>query len=490
MYDGMLNKIKSVLGQKITIIVIGLFFFVILLEVVLRIAGFLTLYQREFGNKVSLDKKDEYRIICLGESTTAAGGKHSWPAQLEEILNEQNIGIRFRVINKGIECTNTTFILSHLEAYLNKYNPDMVITMMGVNDAGIEYYRGIPEADTELFKNFRTYRFLRTIWMHIVNKAKKPGRYGTQKEETSPPSREKYPSTASKDFKDPNDFNYLLDAYYIKKTEYNFDKKGKQGESLEKAEDLLKRAIGADSENNELYVQLADCYILHKRYKEAEEILKKIMTKAPRDAYAFTILGWCYREQGRFAEAENILKKAIEINPQYKRAYWELAIGYRRQGKYKELERLAETIIKSDLKNDFFYGLIATFYKEVEKPREAEEYYKKVDEARLKYYNPATRYNYNKLREIVSQRIKLVCVQYPMRNIEPLKNLFDSREGVIFVDNEKIFKNALKNAKYDDYFCDNFAGDFGHCTDKGNKLLAKNIANTILKEVFKKMGAF
>jgi lysophospholipase L1-like esterase len=29
-------------------------------------------------------------------------------------------------------------------------------------------------------------------------------------------------------------------------------------------------------------------------------------------------------------------------------------------------------------------------------------------------------------------------------------------------------------------------GDFGHCTPKGNRLLAENIAQTILKEVFHK----
>jgi hypothetical protein len=31
---------------------------------------------------------------------------------------------------------------------------------------------------------------------------------------------------------------------------------------------------------------------------------------------------------------------------------------------------------------------------------------------------------------------------------------------------------------------DMFGGDFGHCTEKGNQLLAQNIADTILKEVF------
>jgi hypothetical protein len=52
------------------------------------------------------------------------------------------------------------------------------------------------------------------------------------------------------------------------------------------------------------------------------------------------------------------------------------------------------------------------------------------------------------------------------------------------VDNEKIFRDAVKKDKSSIYFNDMFGGDFGHCTDKGNRLLAENIANAILKEVF------
>jgi hypothetical protein len=54
------------------------------------------------------------------------------------------------------------------------------------------------------------------------------------------------------------------------------------------------------------------------------------------------------------------------------------------------------------------------------------------------------------------------------------------------VDNENIFKDALQQATYSEYFIDMFAGDFGHCTEKGNKVLAENIVNVILKEVFNK----
>jgi hypothetical protein len=73
-----------------------------------------------------------------------------------------------------------------------------------------------------------------------------------------------------------------------------------------------------------------------------------------------------------------------------------------------------------------------------------------------------------------------------MRNVEPLKRIFEQDKGVIFVDNESVFKEALKKASYKEYFKDMFGGDFGHCTDQGNQLLAWNVTNTTLKEIFGK----
>jgi hypothetical protein len=79
-------------------------------------------------------------------------------------------------------------------------------------------------------------------------------------------------------------------------------------------------------------------------------------------------------------------------------------------------------------------------------------------------------------------------VQYPVRNIEPLKRMFKEETGdsIIFVDNEKIFKDVIRKEGYKEYFGDMFGGDFGHCTQKGNMLLAENIASVILKKYFNK----
>ncbi|MFH0984246.1 MAG: hypothetical protein V1882_01790 [Candidatus Omnitrophota bacterium] len=82
--------------------------------------------------------------------------------------------------------------------------------------------------------------------------------------------------------------------------------------------------------------------------------------------------------------------------------------------------------------------------------------------------------------------IKLVCVQYPRRSLESLRKISGKDEDVVFVDNEAVFQTAVKKEGYPTYFRDMFAGDFGHCTAKGNELLPENIADVILGEVVSK----
>ncbi len=481
---------KTSLKQKISLVLLGIFLCVVFLEIGLRTGGFIILSLREFQNRVSINKKAEYRIICLGGSMLVDGG-YSWPSQLEEILNERNIGVRFKVINKGVESANSTFILSYLKENLDKYNPDMVITMMGENDRS----ETIPYIDSwsvkiKLFlRNFRVYKLSKLIRLHILNKVREIKEANNQNLEYEKADNvyknDKSASDSLEEFKDPA-VKALFRKFMVYKNQRNFEE---SDETLKKAEEIIKKAIAIaiEPDRTVLYIQLADCYIVHEKYKEAEKVLKEVIEKDPKDIDALCTLGWCYRSQLKYPESEETFKKAIELDPEYDRPYYELAISYREQGKYKELEDLFEKIIKAGLKGDVFYGFVAISYIEQKKYKEAEKYYKKANEFRLRYYNEATRYNYNKLRDIVNQRgIKLVCIQHPMRKLESLKKIFDVTEGIIFVDNEKIFKDAVKKERYEDYFKDNFAGDFGHCTSRGDRLLAENIANVILEKYFSK----
>jgi hypothetical protein len=164
-------------------------------------------------------------------------------------------------------------------------------------------------------------------------------------------------------------------------------------------------------------------------------------------------LGCLYSITKEDAKKEALLKKGVELNPD----------------------------------NDILLSALSTFYLETGNTREADKYRDALLRLRNKSYNPVTRNNYLRLKEVLDRRgIKLVCVQYPLRDVDDLKKMLEGQGGVVFVDNEKIFSEAVKERGYDQYFYDMFAGDFGHCTKEGNRLLAKNISDTILKDILKK----
>ena len=161
---------KTPFWQKITLVIFGVFLSLILIETGLRLSGFIILSLQEFKNRVSLMQKGEYRILCLGESTTQG----QYPPFLGKTLNQRNIGIKFSVIDKGINGINTRVIISRLESYLDTYHPDMVITMMGINDWGphIPYETVSSSKAINFLKSFRTYKLTRLLWLHIVTKLK------------------------------------------------------------------------------------------------------------------------------------------------------------------------------------------------------------------------------------------------------------------------------------------------------------------------------
>ena len=90
--------------------------------------------------------------------------------------------------------------------------------------------------------------------------------------------------------------------------------------------------------------------------------------------------------------------------------------------------------------------------------------------------------NYKKLANLCKKNnIQLIVMQYPTLSVLPYKIYLKDYKNIIFVSNEENFKKALKNKKYFEIFIDSFGGDFGHCTEYGNKLIAKNLTEVIKK---------
>ncbi|MBU0547132.1 MAG: tetratricopeptide repeat protein, partial [Candidatus Omnitrophica bacterium] len=214
---------------------------------------------------------------------------------------------------------------------------------------------------------------------------------------------------------------------------------------------------------------------------------KKALEFNPRNNMAYLGLGRLYTDQGRFSEAEQSYKKALELNIKNDKAYAGLGRLYTDQGRFSEAEQSYKKALELNTEIDRAYGGLAIVYGEMGNYMLYKEYWSKADQLRKEYYNPDTINDYHRLKQILDKRKKrYICVQYPVRSIEPLKKIFKLQEGVIFVDNEEIFKRAIRREGYREYFKDMFGGDFGHCTPKGNRLLAENIAKVILQEVFSK----
>jgi tetratricopeptide (TPR) repeat protein len=214
---------------------------------------------------------------------------------------------------------------------------------------------------------------------------------------------------------------------------------------------------------------------------------KNTVDPNPKNIQAYRSLLRVYLSQGKISAAEKTLRQGIEHDSRNDCLYVEMAEFYWRQGNLLRAEEALQRLLILSPHSDFAHRTIEDFYRKTNRIELAGKYKERREELRLNEYRAATVKNYRKLKEILDAlKIRLVCAQYPMRNLEPLKGVFAGENSIVFVDNEKIFKDAVEKVNYQEYFRDKFGGDFGHCTEKGNRLLAENIANTILREVFGK----
>ena len=465
---------KTTIKQKIGLIIFGIILALIILESGMRITGFTILSLQQSENKIIV-KGDVYSILALGESTTA--GRISWPKQLELILNNRSPDIKFKIFNEGIPGTNTAFILSRLEENLDKYNPDMVITMVGVNDYGLNliYNDTLSTKITFLLEDLRVYKLGKWVLEVLKDKVKDIDFKATG-----------FPIGNDKQITKKNDDVYFeLGSNYIS-----------QG-MIEKAEEMHKKAIEINPNYFKAYFELGLIYYKQNKIEKAEEMHKKAIEINPDYDAPYIMLGNIYYKQNKIKKEEEMYKKAIEINPNYVRAYSRLGRNYINQGMIEKAEDMIKKSIEIDPNHDFSYKQLRRIYnrqdisyKEIEKLFRENNYSFYINNT--SGYE-ITQHNYKQLYNILEKRsIKYIAMQYPTLSVDVLKSMFNENENIIFVSNEENFKNALENARYEDYFSDSFArrgsdflfkGNWGHTRLKGDILIAENVANDILEEL-------
>lgn len=123
--------------MKVRRIFLDVFLILIISEMILRCVAFFYLmyYTSRRIPSVKPDEKS-FRIICVGESTTAGypvTGK-GYPEQLEQLLNRNSYGEKFRVFNLGVCAITSREIARHFYKNIIDYQPQLVIILAGTNN--------------------------------------------------------------------------------------------------------------------------------------------------------------------------------------------------------------------------------------------------------------------------------------------------------------------------------------------------------------------
>lgn len=538
---------------------LGIIFCIIVFELGVRLFGFSFLVSQSYRNGVSLSKKHTYRILCLGDSVTAVdavGGIHSYPAQLEKLLIESLHGIQVTVINKGVISASSTTVLSALEDDIKKYRPDLVVTMIGINDYNLRYYDGIRPRHPLMFKYCKLYKMLAVLWTKMVIKVREARELAETSNMQFDEKKLMAASIGAQGFvgaterqlwsllKEHSDSDKIyselcrLYAFYYNKfheAQYFLDKVFRinprndmafvlrgylqlhQGRLFE-AEESIKKALSINIRNDLAYVVLGEVYKIKGSKEKAEECCHAALSMNDKNDMAYALLGWLYRDEGprKSQIAEAFFKKAISINPNNDFAHAYLGYIYVKDKGFKDAEDELLAAIQINPYNDracvwlgrlyqmfrmypsaemYYlkaiavspqsstgYWNLAALYELMGKPLLAKEYFRKAEE---KYCTPIMRDNYLKIEAILNRHnIRWVCMQYPMRRIQQFKEIFPEDSNIIFVENNKNFREAIEISNVTEFFLDMFAGNFGHCSKQGHRLIAENLAAILREKIF------
>jgi tetratricopeptide (TPR) repeat protein len=463
-------------GQRVLLVLFGIVLALLAIELLLRLAGFFVSLPQELSNIEPADR-DSYRIICVGESTTA-GGSTAWPGQLEAILNNRSKTLKFKVYNLGVPGTNTPYILSKVEENLDRYKPEMVISMMGINDPyapPIRYDRGLGTR----------------IWLFIgSSRILHLGRWllGSFERGRILALQDSGMETSDTGSRNLSEYYYsqgvvLLENDRLAESRAAFYKAIEIDPSNEKAVIRLGSMLREDSllaNSSEAKMVFGEAIPFLERYDKAypDSVLVKELL-----AEGYTLLN--STEKAKSISLE-LLKIAPKINPEYSMALERLARIYHSENELGKEDEMYGRLIWTGFfqENYFLLADLGGEKKVLERVIGLLLKSKGFSAASIEERNSGnlTAYHYVLLADMLHEKdIRYVAMQYPTLDAQKIRIMLQDRSEVIYVSNRENFEAALKNKDFWDVFVDDFGGSFGHTTEEGSRLIAESAAGAILR---------
>lgn len=400
--------------KRVITIIFRILLVLVLVEVGLRLGSFGFIAAQRYENRAEGD--GSYLILALGESTTANlhNGQSTWPDELELILNNRSVGIKFEVFNEGLVNADTETILKGLEGNLERYDPDLVIAMIGSNDDNEDFVMHSDEGVRiiDLVKDFRVYKLGKFVILYlrdnIVGKTDKKKQDADIRDEMYKKEEEKLKKAAESS---PLSMEMLVnlagfynkhgkDAEYYSVTNAivnNLDRMEEPDKStinyanvffnhglaslrLEKyseAEKMFKKALELNYDDPTIYKAMGKNYRELNRTDESIEhykvYLNIIESRGLFEEDASVQLAELYMEKNNLEQAYEILKKVVFLNPNKGQENTLISLLAQDLGKESEAIGLFNHIIKSNANNIEAHMELAWLYLNYGYPNEAEE---------------------------------------------------------------------------------------------------------------------
>lgn len=436
--------------KKIISVFAGILISFAILELSLQTAGFLVSKYHELKNNSALKNKTEYKIMCLGESTTYM----AYPEELQKILN-QKYPDKFTVIDCGIPAIKLDAVLRNLDKNIRQYKPDIAICMMGINNTFVSF-DGAKEYEDTKYKRLKIYRLYKLITANLTLFFDPDRVYAQETEKLN--------------------IDYVYELYLEKK--------------YSSAAGVCEKIIETKKDDYIINSFLAMLYFYHLNKKDAacRTAADIIENNRPVSSYWKQVMYEIAIENAVKTRKDSaIAKKYIEqlVNDSNVIFSESLYNGVRDFMTYDEKRKFLKKMYFYKTALDHYYGLLAIESSDKKDYKKAEEYFRTAEELRLKYPNETT-YGLYKLiiKKLTDNNVKVICMQYPVRSIEPLKQMLKNEQyygRIEFLSNEGNFKNLLKEKQFFEIFSDQFAGDFGHYKKEGSVLIAENVTGIIEK---------
>ena len=146
------------------------------LEFLLSVAALALHLKREQLYASYLPAERTIRILTIGESTTEGrDSREPWPSQLEKLLKKNRPDLQFQVFNRGISAVDSSYIAAHLPEWLDEYEANVVVAMIGINDSGNALVFKREQWLPTILERTRSYKLIRGLvgqfWLDLAERS-------------------------------------------------------------------------------------------------------------------------------------------------------------------------------------------------------------------------------------------------------------------------------------------------------------------------------